>query len=475
MKSKKQLQEEIAELKAELEAICQLAEEEDRDLDDKEQARFDAIAGVGKKGDDNHKAGEIAALEIELQRAERREELMAGRLQGRIDRGEVEVSGGEGPSGDPFGSITVPPSARRFPVNRLSGFEGADAVREAYASGMFVAAMIGNESARDWCDENGINYKAVMVEGTDGLGGVTIPEPLEAALIRLVEEFGIFRQYAGRKAMAALTDTVPRRIGGLKVFYPDEAAALTRSDLRLDKVTLTAKKYACLSELSTELNEDSVLEMISLLVREMAAAKAEAEDLNGFLGDGTATYASTTGLAAAIDAVSGDPSKLTASAIALGSLTMDDFEQCEAELPEFRGMSPAWYVNKSVWGKAMAPLMRAAGGNTVSDIANGVGKEFLGYPVRTTQVLPKTPAANDVIAFFGDLSMSSTLGTRRGMSFATSTEGDFFTNDTIGVKCTQRIAIENHDVGQEALAASGDQKAVTALAGPIVSLVAPAS
>lgn len=137
-----------------------------------------------------------------------------------------------------------------------------------------------------------------MVEGTDGLGGVTIPEPLEAALIRLVEQFGIFRQYAGRKAMSAPTDTVPRRLGGLQVFYPDEATALTASDLRLDKVTLTAKKYACLSELSTELNEDSVLEMISLLVLEMAAAKAE--DVNGFLGDGTATYASTTGLAKAI-------------------------------------------------------------------------------------------------------------------------------------------------------------------------------
>lgn len=478
MKTKAQFKELIAKLKAEFKAIIQVAEEEERDLTSDEQARCDAITGVGEKGDDDYKAGELDTLEIELKRAERRDQIMNG-ARDRAHAGDFQqprdfVGDGDNPE-DLFSLVRVPTSARCFPRNRLKGFEGDNAIQDAFASGMFVAALLGNGHAQSFCDENGISYRAVMVEGTDGLGGVTIPEPLEAALIRLVEEHGIFRMYAGRKAMAAPTDTVPRRLGGLQVFYPDEAGSLTGSDLRLDKVTLTAKKYACLSELSTELNEDSVLDMISLLVAEMAYAKAEAEDTNGFLGDGTPAFASTTGLLAAISAVAGTPSRLVASAIDLGSLTLGDYERCEAELPEFRGMDPAWYVNKSVWGKSMAPLMRAAGGNTVSDIASGVGREFLGYPVRVTQSLPKTPVANGLIAFFGDLNMSSTLGTRRGMSFATSTEGDFFKNDTIGVKCTQRIAIQNHDVGQAALAADGDQKAVPALAGPIVALVAAAS
>lgn len=470
MKTRKQLAEEIRELKAEAEAICELADHEDRELSAEEQTRFSAIAGVGKEGDENHKAGEIAALESALLQAEKRDELKAKNLQSRIDSGDVPGPEGAGEA-DSYASIRVPRSAVR--PAKMKGFSGPDAIPEAYAAGMFVAAMVGNASAREFCADNGINYQATMVEGTDSLGGVTIPAPLENALIRIVEEHGIFRMHAGRKTMTALTDTTPRRIGGLKVYYPGEGVALTKSDLRLDKVLLTAKKYACLSELSTELNEDSVLEMVSELVLEMGLAKAEAEDTNGFLGDGTATYGSVTGIVDAIAAVTGTPGSLTASSATLTALTLADFEQCEATLPDFKGLDPAWYCNKSVWGNAMAPLMRAAGGNTVSSIGGRVGKEFLGYDTRTTQVLPKAPASGEPIAIFGDLRLSSTLGTRRGMSFGMSTEGDYFVNDTIGVKCTQRIAIENHDVGQEALAASGDQKAVAVSAGPVVVLLAP--
>lgn len=470
MKTRKQLAEEIRELKAEAEAICTLADQEDRELNAEEQTRFSAIAGSGKEGEESYKAGEIAALEVALSQAEKRDALKAANLQTRIDSGDVEGPGAESVS-DSFGSIRVPRSAVR--PAKMKGFEGSDAIPEAYASGMFVAAMVGNARAQAFCDDNGIGYRATMVEGTDSLGGVTIPEPLENALIRIVEEHGVFRMHAGRKTMASATDTTPRRVGGLKVYYPGEGAALTKSDLRLDKVILTATKYACLSELSTELNEDSVLEMVSELVLEMGLAKAEAEDTNGFLGDGTATYASTTGIVDAIAAVTGTPGQLTASSATLTALTLGDFEQCEATLPDFRGLDPAWYCNKSVWGNAMAPLMRAAGGNTVTNIAGRVGKEFLGYETRTTQVLPKAPASGEPIAIFGDLRLSSTLGTRRGMAFGMSTEGDFFVNDTIGVKCTQRIAIENHDVGQAALAASGDQKAVAVSAGPVVVLLAP--
>lgn len=472
MKSIQQIKEEIATLKAEAEAICQLADEEGRDLTAEEQKGYVALVGVGAKGDDSFQAGKLHALQDQLSTAERREQLAKASLQNKINAGDVKVPGSSD-SDSVFGNVRVPRSSAN--PHRLRGFEGADAAKDAYGSAQFVAAFLGNETSQQWCQDHGIEFRALHKEGTDNLGGVFVPEPLEAAIIRLVEAHGVFRMYAGRKVMSAPTDTVGRRLGGLRVYYPEEGAALTKSDMRFDKITLTAKKYAVLTELSTELNEDALIDMISLLVDEVAKAKALAEDTNGFLGDGTGTYAGVTGVHAAINAVSGTPSKVTASAIALSSLTLSDFAKLEAALPEFTGMEPAWYCHKSVWGTAMAPLMRAAGGNTMSNIAGRAEREFMGYPVRVTNALHKTPTANQPICFFGDLSMSSTLGTRRGMSFAQSREGDHFTNDTIGLKCTQRIAIQNHDVGQAALAASGDQMAVAAMAGPILSLVAPAS
>lgn len=471
MLSIKAIREKIAEKKAEAESIIGLAESEERELSGEESTAFNAIAGVGKEGDENFVAGEIAALESQLAQAEKRDDLKRKVLAERVQEGNVDLP--EVEDSARFENVRIHASAHR--PAKINGFSGDHATKQAYASGMFVAAIFGNEKAMEFCKEQNIITNKMM-EGTDSLGGYLVPEPLEEAIIRIVEDFGLMRRLAFRKPMTSKTDKVGRRIGGLKVFYPGEGNTLTLSDLRLDKVALDAIKYACLGEITTELNEDSVIEMVSLLTMEMGLAISKAEDTNGLLGDGTAAFASVTGLHAAINAVVGKPSQVVASAIALDSLQLPDFEQCEATLPDFSGIDPVWICNKKVWGSSMAPLARTAGGTTAEHITGTKArKEFLGYEVHFSQVMPRTPAANEPIAFFGDPRMAITMGVRRGMSFATSTEGKFFLDDTVGVKGTTRTAIKCHEVGQAALAADGDQPAVEELAGPILSLVAPAS
>jgi putative photosynthetic complex assembly protein len=41
--------------------------------------------------------------------------------------------------------------------------------------------------------------------------------------------------------------------------------------------------------------------------------------------------------------------------------------------------------------------------------------QFLGYPVRFVQTLPSAAATTVQIAYFGDLAMAATMGTRRGI------------------------------------------------------------
>jgi HK97 family phage major capsid protein len=93
----------------------------------------------------------------------------------------------------------------------------------------------------------------------------------------------------------------------------------------------------------------------------------------------------------------------------------------------------------------MARLADAAGGNSVQDIGNGPEMQFLGYPVRETQVLPGSGAvAGDKVCYFGDLSLASTLGLRRDVSIQTSNEVKFI-EDQIAVKGTERVAITVHE------------------------------
>ena len=438
MKTAKQLREEIAQLNEEVEAICAVAGSEERDLLDDEKNRIDAIQGKGDV------PGEIDLLAEDLRRIDQIEQRKKAMAASRF-----EIKGAD----EPELIKKVPASAKAH--GNLKAFKNAD---DAYQAGQFFMAVNGDNRAKEWCRQNGVEIRAAM-GGTDNeKGGFTVPEPMESSIIRLVEEYGVFRQYARPYPMASDSATVPRRTDGFTVYYPDENSEITDSDLTFGNVSLTAKKMAILTRVSSELSEDTIIQLADLLATEMAWSFANAEDNNGFNGDGTSTYGGVVGLANALaagsikDAESGNNN--------LDNLDLKDFENTIAKCPYYAGAMPAWFISKQAWAASMQRLADAAGGNTTETIADGASQTmFLGYPVVFTQVLQKPSAshASTIVAYFGDLSLSSTLGTRRGVSIATD-GSRYFEYDQIAVRGTQRVAINNHEVGD------------ASNAGPVVAL-----
>ena len=69
---------------------------------------------------------------------------------------------------------------------------------------------------------------------------------------------------------------------------------------------------------------------------------------------------------------------------------------------------------------------------------------FLGAPVVFTQVLPSTDVNSQIACYYGDLSLSSTMGIRRGITVAAD-NSLYFLSDQSVIKVTQRIAINNHE------------------------------
>jgi HK97 family phage major capsid protein len=76
-----------------------------------------------------------------------------------------------------------------------------------------------------------------------------------------------------------------------------------------------------------------------------------------------------------------------------------------------------------------------------------------------TQVLPSTTATQSgaTYAYFGDLSMGATMGSRRGVTISSDTSR-YFEFDQIALKATQRFDIAVHEIG------------TATAAGPIVAL-----
>jgi HK97 family phage major capsid protein len=350
----------------------------------------------------------------------------------------------------------------------LATFKGEDASVRAYRfAKWFAAAILGVESATAYCKEFGIELKA-QSEGTNTAGGYLVPHEFSNDIIDLRETYGVFRQFSKVVPMMSETKSVPRRTGGLTVYNPAEGSQITESQKSWNQVNLVAKKFACLALYSSELDDDSMVNIGDDLAGEIAYAFSNKEDECGFNGDGTSTFFGITGVRQKLRDVDSTIANIkglfVGSGNAYSELVLTDFNNVSGILPAYAETPrTAWFVSKKFWGSVMEKLAVAAGGVTAAEVVNGAPqRRFLGYPVVISQVMPTTEGNSQVAALFGDLMLASTFGDRRQITLAISTDFKFDT-DQIAIRGTQRVDINVHDVGD------------TSNAGPIVGLITAAS
>jgi HK97 family phage major capsid protein len=427
MKTVPELKNEIEQLRVKAAAIAQLARDEKREPSKEEVAEIDRIQGVGES------TGVIGQLEEQLVRAEKLEKLMA---QSAIKK----VQNAPQREGQPV--IKVKPIA-----GKLKSFKGQDAEHDAWVSGhYFAAALYGNDNSKQWLAERGYQVKNAHSTGDNSKGGYVVPQETAATIIRLVEDFGVFRRNIGTVfPIANGSLQVPKRAGGFTVRHPGENQEIVESDASFSMVELTPHKAAILTKLSSELNEDALPLLADFLVNEFAYAFAVDEDTCGFRGDGSLASNRITGLESALNT---GAIAIATSETSFGALTMASFLKAMAQVKQYPGMRPAWYIHSAGYHASMARLKAASGGNAINDLQMGFNAEFLGFPVIFTQVLPSTLATNSnaKVAYFGDLSLACAMGDSRLVTIASSTER-YFENDQIGVRATQRYDIQVHDRG----------------------------
>lgn len=447
MRTAREIQQNITDLRDEIDAIMSIAEREERDLNEDEGTRVTKITdellpALNKQ--------HMTVLKIEKEREQRSYNRIAKELE------EVAASSGNdtfaNKNGGRFSAIKVPAKAKVH--GSLQAYKGEDAERDAYIAGNFILASVFNvPSAQQFCQQHGLlGVNAGMFSGDNKQGGWLVPDELSRTLIRLREERGVFPQYANRIPMGSDNMTVPRLLADVTAYWVGQSSGsnqeITSSDATLGAAELTAKKLAALTKVSSELDEDAVVDIGDMITLSMAYAMADKIDDAAFNGDGTSTYGGITGLKNALhanaiqDAVTGNVSALT--------LDLDDFEATVGKYPQYSGASPRWFMHSAVYYASCARLMDAAGGNTNMTIANGIPSPmFLGYPVTFTQVMPSTTGSSvsTILAYFGDLRLGASYGVRR--SFRTQILPERYAEyDLIGIKTTERLAILCHETGE---------------------------
>lgn len=436
--------EQVQALLSEVKAIGLVAETENREFTADETARMDAVTG---------ESGEITSLTANIDKWSKAESAIANAI---VQTNAIQA---QRDGGSPGNSLAIRVPARARSRQPLKAFSGPDAEADAYASGQFIRATIGNNaSAREWCRDHGVT--AAMGENNDLLGGVLVVPQFESAIINLKEQFGLFGQYVRNVPMTSEQWIGPRRLSGLTAYAVSEAQEITTSDATFNQVSLTAKKFGTLTRISSELNEDAIISIADFLAQEIAYAHAVKEDNVGFLGNGLAVDNGIVGLANALAA--GSIATAASGIITAGALTIAVFQDAVSKLPQFPGIRPVWFVHSAVYWNVMSRLQLAAGGNSVADLGSGPVMQFMGYPVVFAQTLPSLIEASTKFAYFGDLSMAATKGTRRGITIAAD-NSRYFEFDQLAIRSTLRYDVAIHERG------------TATVAGPIVQLATPAS
>ena len=452
MKTIAQLQAELKQHRDEASAIVAAANNENRELTAEEDSRLTQLLGSGAEGTADYQAGLIRETSEALDKAERFEARMSDADVRLRNARPVQTQHGDIPIDKPK-AIIVPVHARR---SQLKAFRGDGAEQRAYASGQWLLATVGKSAkAQQFCRDHGIQIVSAMGESTDSAGGFLVPNEFSTAIVDLKEERGVFRRFARREVMTSDTKTIPRRTGGLTLYYVGENTEITASDKTWDQIMLTARKGAVLTKMSSELNEDSVISVADDLAMEIAYAMANGEDSAGFVGNGTSTYGGITGLQNRLAA--GSTYTAITGNTAFSTLDLDDFEAMIAKLPLYALQDdPAWYISRAGWASSMLRLAAAAGGNTMADIAGGMQQTFLGFPVRFVQVMNSTLSAQTStsgLVYFGSLRQTAAFGDRRGLSIAVDSSR-YFELDQLAIRGTERFDIVVHEIGTASVAGS---------------------
>jgi HK97 family phage major capsid protein len=338
------------------------------------------------------------------------------------------------------------------PFVRHSRLKAFKTERDAYNGGMYLRSIVPRlygqpEDVRavEHCRKLGWDITNSSYEGSGSAGGYLVPAPISSTIIDVRESVGIARQVCEIQPMTSDMMSIPKRAGGLTVYYPGELGTITDSDKTWGQVSLAAVKRAVASKISQELVDDALINIVDNIVSEMGYALALQEDNELINGTGASTYGGVRGLlnkvgsAGVVQATSGNDT--------WPELTLADLTAAMSKLPDRFNRDPVWLCSSNFYWGVLARLGVTANGNTNQNIEAGPGSlRFLGKRVFTTSHLPTATGVAQNCAIFGQFDMAVVLGNRTGIRIGRDDSTGFLT-DVTTLKATARYDINVHEYG----------------------------
>jgi HK97 family phage major capsid protein len=331
---------------------------------------------------------------------------------------------------------------------------------KAYKMGQFALAATGNQKAQSYLAENGLWTKNVN-ETTDSQGGYLVPDELLAELIYLRAQYGVVRRNADVRRASSDTLWIPKMSADAAVYWTTEGTAITPSQPTFSRVQALMKKLSCLVPVTTEVNDDALVDIGASLSRSMAVAFSQEEDRVMSVGVGTTSADGfINGFVTEVTDVASNAGVITAAAGSTANwtaVTIGNLRSMVAALPR-KFLIPGevkFYCSRAFYENVICNRLDNLSGNGTLDLINFAdGRPTLfGYDIEYIDDLASTAAgaSGQALAAFGNLRQSAVLADRRDMRVQVSDQF-YFDQDVLAFKATQRIGFEMHEPGTSAVA-----------------------
>ena len=349
------------------------------------------------------------------------------------------------------------------PRNLKTGIEAlpkelrfAKAMRAAHAHDIATIREYNAFSVKQWKEK--ADYQNVTT-GADG--GNLVPDPeFIAEVERLTDEYGV----ASRDATVRRTDrdSVTLLSGTNEVSFTKtgEATAQNAQKLTYGKATATLDKYIATLVFTSEILEDSAINMWNDASAEVARARAKLFDQIVFTD-------STYGL---LSAAVSDAYKTHTVGAGLSSATADDFMDARYKVVSSARRNGKFYMHPTVWN-TLRQLKTGDGSNSAANYLFGgpgtnVNPNIDGIPVELVDILPEAGdiTANEAFAVFGDLSRVM-IHVKRALDLKTFDSGvvadaggsdiNLITQDSMAMRATLRCVPQTRFEGAFTIIGTG--------------------
>lgn len=270
--------------------------------------------------------------------------------------------------------------------------------------------------------------------------GYTVDSELSAEIRRLITEYGVARREMMSVQLSKGSYKANNLATDVSVYWVDEAGSIESTEAVLGQETLELKKLATIATMTSELLEDSEIDLSAFLLERVAEGMAGKEDKAFFKGDGSSSYGSFTGLLE-----NDDVNETTLSGTSFDSMTADDLIAMVDDTPQGALRNAKFYMHRTIM--SIVRKLKDDNNDYIYQAPSQGGPATIwGYPVVLVEAMPdkNDSDADTSFVLFGDLKKACIFGYKGGIEakrFDAGTVRNVSDDDDINLITSDREAI----------------------------------